>query len=391
MRAGRVARVIAGNGLVLLALMAALNFLSSLILDGQYWLERVFVRGDARVDLPNFEDKQLAATIFAETRDLRTGYAPYVAWTRRELHGSTVNVDANGDRTHLPTTQQPVGHVRLFGGSTMWGTGVADDQTIPAIFNALNPSWHVHNHGQSSYVSRQELAALANLVSRGEPMDLVVFYDGYNDVRNLCRSDVTIPGHARQRKLARLVSPRSFALDDVTASLVEVVRFAVESLNQTEYEPSRCLEDEGYGDQITDQLVANWRMARAVAHVAGASFVGVLQPVAAIGSPNLSHLADDAFSLDDYSTAKKSELARGIDHARVYPGIQRRIRDEREHRGWMVDFSDAFDSDEIFYIGPAHVSSNGNRRIAERLDALVGDRLRALERARLEARAVASR
>ena len=63
----------------------------------------------------------------------------------------------------------------------MWGTGSPDEGTLAARFNALHPDLRVHNHGESGYVSRQNLARLQSLVNEGEAMDLVIFYDGYND------------------------------------------------------------------------------------------------------------------------------------------------------------------------------------------------------------------
>ena len=68
---------------------------------------------------------------------------PFVEWRREEFHGETTTVGADGNRVQPATTQDPVGTVRFFGGSAMWGSGVADDETIPATFNRLQPDFRV--------------------------------------------------------------------------------------------------------------------------------------------------------------------------------------------------------------------------------------------------------
>ena len=45
----------------------------------------------------------------------------------------------------------------------MWGSGVADDETIPAACNQLHPDFRVVNHGESGFTSRQSISALVNL------------------------------------------------------------------------------------------------------------------------------------------------------------------------------------------------------------------------------------
>jgi hypothetical protein len=138
---------------------------------------------------------------------------------------------------------------------------------------------------------------------------------------------------------------------------------------------SRCIEDPAYGEKIASLLLANWRTAREVARLSGADFLAVLQPAAAIGSPNLSHLADDAFSLDDYANLPDNKLSRGVDHKIVYPAILEAIA--REQADWILDLTDAFDGDELIYMGPAHVTANGNQIIAERISQAVTGMLEA--------------
>jgi hypothetical protein len=377
---GKFLKLIAVNLAVLLACILVLNLFVSIYLDVEDWVTDEFPSYDERIDLPNFVNKEWSNTIFTDTKRLSTRYEPFVAWSRDEYDGEAVHVNAQGDRVHPLFTDDPVGHIRFFGGSTTWGTGVDDAHSIPALFNALNPDWEVHNHGESGFISRQELARLIGLVNSGEPTDLVVFYDGYNEVRNLCRNDVELYGHGRQKRLETLVQPPTFTVRTLFSAFLQLAEDNARRSGKHKYPPSRCMIDPEYGERIADMLTANWKVAREVARLGGADFVAILQPVAAIGNPNLSHLVDDAFSLDDYATPAGLEklsgqkLGKGIDHRIVYPRIQRRIAEEE--LDFVLDLTDAYDGDEFIYMGPSHVTGNGNERIAKRLQVFVGKRLR---------------
>ncbi len=368
---GRALRLVLGNLLVLLLLILVANAITAAIYDADDWWDDQKEKSDERVDLPNYVDKEHSRKIFAETRLLETRYLPFVEWGRKPARGEVVNVNEKGERVHVPPGKGELGVVRFFGGSTTWGTGVADDETIPAYFNGLHPDWTVHNHGEGGYYSRQELESLINVVHLGEPVDLVVFYDGYNDVRELCRRDVDLTGHGRQGQLAALVEPGPMVFQVFTSGIRVLLQDLQEEMGRLTIEESRCMEDASYGDRVAQMTLANWRTAREVARLAGADFVAILQPVAAIGSPNLSHLADDSFSLDDYATNErnKNKLGRGIDHRTVYPMLQAEIA--KANADWIHDVTDAFDGDEFIYTGPCHVTENGNAIIASRISEIV--------------------
>jgi hypothetical protein len=368
---GRILRLVLGNVLVLVLLVLIANVLAAGAYDYSNWWSNQKEKPDERVDLPNYVDKARAKLIFAETRKLETAYVPFLEWRRKAFRGEAVNIDENGRRIHRAPGPGDRGVVRFFGGSTTWGTGVDDDHTIPALFNALHPDWTVVNHGESGYFSRQELESLINTVHLGEPVDLVVFYDGYNDVRNLCRRDVDLTGHGRQGQIAALVDPGPLLLQVFTNGLRYLVQDLREVAGRLVVEESRCVADPAYGDRVASMTFANWRTAREVARLAGADFVAILQPVAAIGRPNLSHLADDSFSLDDYATAQKNQnkLGRGADHRIVYPRLQEKIAGAGVD--WVHDLTDAFDGDEFIYTGPCHVTENGNAIAAQRISEIV--------------------
>lgn len=354
-----------GGGTAFLVLLAlwSLNLLASVILDVQKAVARRILPHDARVNLPNYPDKARAKLIRGEFKQLQTRFVPFVDWTREPFRGQTTTVDANGERVHPQTTTQPVGTVRFFGGSSMWGSGVADDETIPASFNHLHPDYRVHNHGESGYTSRQSLDKLINLVNQNAPMDLVVFYDGNNDVGTFCWPWVGINSHTQAAKIRRAVTPRSYVLSDLTGSIEEIARgkLFTRLFNPEDPFKTLCHDDLAYARRVAETMVNDWKIARATAAVGGADFLAVLQPVASIGSPRVDHLSPDESS---------PRTAQNL----VYPIVRELMA--KEGADWMLDFTHVFDGDEYVFTDECHVTENGNRRVAERLDEVAGPILR---------------
>ena len=348
-----------GNVSIAIAILLSLNLVAALLYDGREVLEKTFVPVSEKASQASLEDQEQARTIFREFSQLTTRYVPYVAWSREPFRGELTTVNDEGDRVHTSTTSSPRGHVRFFGGSTVWGKGVPDNDTIPAYFDRLYPEHSAYNHGESGFVSRQSVARLVNLINQDTPTDLVVFYDGCNDLYTLCRSDISINGHSRETKIARRVTPSSMVADAMTGALSEVILWAWGRSGHAKGPDSRCRTAE-YAEQVARTLVNNWKAAHALAESVGAEFHGVLQPLAATGRANLSYMPGMLDSSDN----------RLHDYRTVYPLVQDLIREEQVD--WMHDFSDVFDSDEKIYIDGCHVNDRGNAIVANRMNTTFG-------------------
>ena len=120
-------------------------------------------------------------------------WTSYVYFRRYPFSGRHINVDSSGlRRTHQAAlrTGDSIRPPRLLllGGSTMWGTGARDSGTIPSALaraiaadSVFGPA-EVVNLGESGYVSTQGVLRLELELRKGNIPDLVVLYDGVNDV-----------------------------------------------------------------------------------------------------------------------------------------------------------------------------------------------------------------
>jgi len=90
----------------------------------------------------------------------------------------------------------------------MWGGGAPDNGTIPALFSSISgmPSY---NKGEQGFNSRQGIARLVNLLAQGEKMDIVIFYDGVNDVGTSCRAELEVNEHSKTEIMRKRIQEGS--------------------------------------------------------------------------------------------------------------------------------------------------------------------------------------
>ena len=123
-----------------------------------------------------------------EERSFGNQYYPYLGWRRQNnFTGTYVNVDENSIRkTENPCANNNPLKIFVFGGSTVWGSGVRDSSTVPSYLSKYlcgkDMSVEVTNFGEGGFVSTQGLIALQLELRKENYPDIVVFYDGINDL-----------------------------------------------------------------------------------------------------------------------------------------------------------------------------------------------------------------
>jgi len=121
-------------------------------------------------------------------------YEPWTQFREGPYRGRFVNVDEHGFRTDAAGAPWPperdAANVFVFGGSTTFGYGLPDDQTVPHHLErylaraAEGRRVRVYNFAAGYYFSTQERVLFEQLVSAGERPALAVFVDGLNDFYN---------------------------------------------------------------------------------------------------------------------------------------------------------------------------------------------------------------
>jgi len=201
-----------GTGLLLLNFLVALvtvEFLSLVmvkIIDEDRFLERAGELDEGHA---------------TETGDfiVRGRYAPYVVW-RQDPSCSTesMRIGKDGRRFTPCASEDPEAfQVFLMGGSAMWGSTVIDSATIGCFLqrdlsallrDSSGSGVAVRNFAQSGFSSTQEVIELMLQLQQGDVPDLVIFYDGFNDVLGSYANGFA-GGHHSQKQIASRVEGRS--------------------------------------------------------------------------------------------------------------------------------------------------------------------------------------
>jgi lysophospholipase L1-like esterase len=142
---------------------------------------------DPRVDVAAYADSPWNEEYWAQFRSLEFSYTPFLFATQDDSDLSYIQV-RDGVRLSYQQEDLPADApvVWFFGGSTMWGEGQRDLYTIPSQVARLaedqGVALRVVNYGQRGWVHWQELFAFERALAEADPPDLVVFYDGVNDI-----------------------------------------------------------------------------------------------------------------------------------------------------------------------------------------------------------------
>lgn len=190
-----VAYLVFANSIVLIVVSILAIFSIWWISDGsrrEGYSTRDFVASlipEVRREYGHMDDNAVNE-LLSETWNLRDGGWVYEQWTgfrERARALKYVNVNEFGVRSN----GNPAGHfspmngsVWMFGGSTTFGYGVADSETIPAFLQQIT-NRDVVNFGRGYFYSAQENMLLRQLLATGLAPSKVVFLDGINERCNI--------------------------------------------------------------------------------------------------------------------------------------------------------------------------------------------------------------
>jgi hypothetical protein len=157
----------------------------------KYHVSHGYSTQSLRIVYPDLTDAERTA-LLTEIWVRPMVYAQFMEFKEQPIHGKYVNVSERGFRVNPPQGPWPIDpknyNIFVFGGSTAFGYGVADDQTIPYYLQArLAKSNHgdrqicVYNFGCGFYYSTQERIQFEQYLQNGIKPDLAVFIDGLND------------------------------------------------------------------------------------------------------------------------------------------------------------------------------------------------------------------
>lgn len=283
-------------------------------------------------------------------------YKAFVGWRAPQFSGNTINIDSEGFRRNpLSTTFVSEAKIHLFGGSTMWGSGVSDSNTIPSL---ISKRYQVNtiNYGEQAYNSRQALNLFIDNIDKVKPGDVIVFFDGVNDVYHNCRSYNSYNGHFNEFRIASALQRKAtnvLILGVIKRSnLYQIARKITGSKKQrtTESQFTNSCSNYSIARKVADFTIKNWLAVSAIAKSLNAYPLCILQP-------------------NPYTLHKTPHSYRKI-HAQQISAVYPIIKKRAAHLPCFRDLSKIMKHD--YYIDTCcHVNKHGNKVLSEAIWNLV--------------------
>jgi hypothetical protein len=301
----------------------------------------------------------------------RQRYRPFVLWRRGAFAGQTINIDDNGIRATPGSSCGPQSlKVFVIGGSTVWGTGSPDWGTLPAYLEgelqrATRRSVCVVNYGESAYVSTQSVLQLLLQLQSANVPDLVISYDGLNDVYSAYQS-----GKAGvHENLAQLVA--SFEGGETTeqgvtaramrhTNLFGLTEALLQKVTSSHGEPPKVftyqnmgVDEKSLSDAIVKTYFGNYGIVESLARQYGFDFRFFWPPYIRMGHKPL--------------IPEEEAIANEVDPPldRLYQSVQRGVSESTSAYLKLIDLTNIFDDHpDLVWIDDMHVTPIGNQILA---------------------------
>lgn len=371
-----IGRFWASVGIALIALVLLEGFARA----GIWWNHRGSVPADLREERRFPSDSGVvspwARTYHKELASLRTEWRPYVYWRTKPFHGEYVTVDEHGRRRTwrqpgTPPSGDPL-TIFMFGGSTLWGWGARDEFTIPSLVakkltKRIGRPVDVVNFGEIGYVSTQEVIALMIELRAKHVPEVVIFYDGVNDI---IAAQSGVPGitmNERNRvaefNLRGRLNWRGFVKN---LALYEVTRWVLRMVNPSPAQDIGAKKEHALAQSVVEQWVENARHVEALARDYGFRALFFLQPTI-FSKEQLSPRERRLYEYEEEHGGRAGPF-----FAEVYASFERTLRAAR--RQHIFDLSEVFKQHTgTVFIDRWHVTEEGNSYVAAAM-------VRALER-----------
>jgi lysophospholipase L1-like esterase len=319
---------------------------------------------------------------FREIASLEERWQPYVYFRPKPFQGKTVAIGPDGlratwqpDESSSASAGKKPFKVLVLGGSSLWGFGARDNQTIPSLLarklheRGLNVE--VRNLAGLGYVTTQELIGLIGELQKGYRPDLVIFYDGVNDTTSALlegEAGLTTNEFNRRREFNLLQSPRRLAAMLAEKLLVESSCYRLARAVRSRFGRTAALPSTRTPDDSMRSL------ARSVAQRYAAN-VNIVETLArGYGFRPLFFWQPMIFNKKELTAVERDEAQRYAWIEPAFRMVSEQISESRELKADPAfhDLSGIFaDEKNLAFVDYCHTTEIANARIVEKMAAVV--------------------
>jgi hypothetical protein len=314
---------------------------------------------NVRKAYPGLDDETIRDLLY-ETWSRPLHFEPYTQMKEPPYKGKFINVHQAGFRISKKQAPWPIDqnkyNIFVFGGSTIFGYGLSDEQTLPSqLGQSLPDQVNVYNFARGYYFSTQERLEFERLLMEGAVPKLAIFIDGLNDFYQPDGNPYNTPALVElYSKYQGLEEQRTFTSWWDGLPLVRMVHLLRASgwdtslratkKPQQHFDPTAGMNENDKVERVIKRYLDNKRMITATAAQYGVKVLFVWQPV-----PTYKYdLGFHVFKQQHFGQHRLSEKG--------YPRMAERISEPAvsESFVWCADVQ--ADKQELLYIDQVHYS-----------------------------------
>jgi len=288
-------------------------------------------------------------------------YQAFYGWSKKDITSKNINVKNKLRKTKKNHKWDLKSKIWFFGGSTMWGHEVSDENTIPSLSSELNHNFQPVNFGENGYNSGQSLNRLIENIDNINEGDHIIFFDGVNDATMNCQSVHGPNGHGEVNQIRRLISFEKKIFKGLPVKGLEKFknthtftflnaigkRIGLQDQKKVDDFKHYSCNQNKYAYNVSKNLVRHWKIAEIIIKNKKANFTCILQP-----NP---YTANFKVNQPVRKVWKQATLD-------IYP----KIRKLAKSLDCFKDLTNVFNED--YYIDSCcHVTSEGNKIISKKI------------------------
>ncbi len=312
-------------------------------------------------------DPKIVKDMYDELYTMDSEWAPYVHFRFKESTGKYQNIDSNGFRKTLNYNlkdSKTAFKIFCLGGSTLFGTGVRDEYSIPSrlsqyIYNMFpDKNIEIINFGAPGYTRTIENILLQLELLADHKPDMVIFYDGVNEIISAQENrKAGYPTNASNRKnefKTGFSYAKKISLLFSSSKIKRMITYLQLKIFKTK--PMEVANPENLSSQVAQQYIRSLEITKALGKQYDFEVYNFFQPIIYLNKSLTEHekiMSKNAFHFE-----------------KLYFNTYKNILENYELKkdSTFIDISSIFVKDtHTIYTDFCHIAERGNDSIAKKI------------------------
>ena len=297
-------------------------------------------------------------------------YEPLTEFKEKIKNSKFVSVSELGNRCtqiNLKNCEPAKGggdEIWIFGGSTVFGYGLKNDETIAAYLNKLIKNKRVINFGQGYYNSNQSRIYFQNLLTFLPKPHAAIFLEGYNDFKNNQINNYKYPTKtALSNNYKLLINNREISTNEKIfkwfkerfnrLNFVRLIKQVQENRsNNTDTDLIKVNNLEEAYSTLVNRLMTNFTINKSIGEKMEIKILNILEPIA---------LSTDSFSSSGLPESYLKNFDKSVYH---YKKIYEIIENNNNFLNLIDLYLVNLNIEEKMFVDRTHFSKNLSKEIA---------------------------